>query len=94
MSYCAGGDVFANVFYSIVVKALQVGHGLPAIYSNDNSTQFIKKISGYTAKVEEVDVRVLGSRMMLERHSTRDTTVSVARSIHRIICVALKDGTT
>jgi hypothetical protein len=50
--------------------------------------------AGYTAKIEEVDVRVLGSRVLLHRKSTKDTTAPVTQSIHHIICVTLKDGTT
>lgn len=34
------------------------------------------------------------SRVLTQRHSTRDTTVPVSRSIHHLICVTLKDGTT
>jgi hypothetical protein len=49
---------------------------------------------GYTTKIEEVDVRVLDSRVLLHRHSTKDTTAPVTSSLHHIICVTLKDGTT
>ncbi|GAB7329050.1 hypothetical protein MBLNU13_g00892t1 [Cladosporium sp. NU13] len=72
MFYCAGGDVFADAFYSIAVKAF----------------------AGYTTKIEEVDVRVLDSRVLIHRHSTKDTTAPETQSIHHIICVTLKDGTT
>jgi hypothetical protein len=48
---------------------------------------------GYTAKIEEIDVRVLESRVLLHRHSTKDTTAQVTSSLHHIICVTLKDVT-
>lgn len=72
-------------------KPLQVNHSFPA-------TPPIKchadVLVGYTTKIEEVDVRVLDSRVLLHRHSTKDTTAPVTQSIHHIICVTLKDGTT
>lgn len=49
---------------------------------------------GCTTKIEEVDVRVLDSRKLLHRHSTKDTTAPVTSSLHHIICVTLKDGST
>ena len=49
--------------------------------------------AGYTTNIEEVDVRVLDSRVLLHRHSTKDTTAQVTSSLHHIICVTLKDGT-
>lgn len=49
---------------------------------------------GYTTQIEEVDVQVLDSRLLLHRHSTKDTTAPATQSIHHVICVTLKDGTT
>jgi hypothetical protein len=49
---------------------------------------------GYTTKIEEVDVQILGSHLLLHRHSTKDTTALATQSIHHVICVTLKDGTT
>jgi hypothetical protein len=38
-------------------------------------------------------VRVLGSHVLLERHSTKDTTAPANQNIHHILCVTLKDST-
>lgn len=37
---------------------------------------------------------MLESCVLLHRHSTKDTTAPVTSSLHHIICVTLKDGTT
>lgn len=51
-------------------------------------------LAGYTTKIEEIDVRVLGSHVLLHRRSTKDTTAPVTSSLHHIIYVTLKDGST
>ena len=91
ISYLAGGDVFADTFYSIVVKAFAGKSQLPRYFSNDLYTDIS---AGYTTKIEELDVCVLDSHVLVRRHSTKDTTVPITQSIHHLICVTLKDGTT
>lgn len=91
ISYLAGGDVFVDTFYSIVAKAFAGKSQLLRYFSNDIYTDIL---TGYTTKIEEVDVRVLDSCVLLRRHSTKDKTVPITQNIHHIICVTLKDGIT
>lgn len=54
---------------------------------------FLTPCIGYTTKVEEVDLRVFDSRVLLHRHYLGDTAVPVSQNIHHVIYVTLKDGT-
>lgn len=76
---------------ALLLKPLQVSYSFSATSPRKSHTD---SPVGYTKKIEEVDVRVLGSRVLLHRHSTKDTTAPATQSVHHVICVTLKDGTT
>lgn len=48
--------------------------------------------TGYTAKVEEVDVRMLRSRILTFRHRANDPSTPIFDTVHHILRVTLKDG--
>lgn len=76
---------------ALLLKPLQVSYSFSA---TSPRKPHIDSPVGYTTKIEEVDLRVLGSRVLLHRHSTKDTTAPATQSVHHVICVTLKDGTT
>ena len=91
LSYCAGGDVFADPFFDVCVKAFSgkdSGTRAGAV-----GTCSLTYCTGYVTLVEEVDIRMLHSRVLLRRHCSYDKSVPTLQSVHHVICVTLKDGT-
>lgn len=47
--------------------------------------------TGYTARVEEIDVRMFNSRILTYRHHANDPSTAVSDNVHHILRVTLKD---
>lgn len=57
-----------------------------------NSLELISIRIVYVAKIEEVDVRIFESRVLI-RYYPKGTASAASNNLHHVLCVTLKDGT-
>jgi hypothetical protein len=89
LSSRAGGEAFSTVLYQLGVQGFKGKCPMckPCVFELSNN---LTSPIGYVAKIEELDVRVFDSRLLLRHHLDHSATAA-SQNIHHAVCVTLRD---